>query len=60
MLEACGLVVRSIPFYEWNSLEDLEHQKEYLTRLLASVTDQLPANLLKQGWGIGAQLNEVS
>ena len=43
MLEACGLIVRSIPFYEWNSLDGLEQQKAYLSRLLGSVAAQLPA-----------------
>ena len=36
MLESRGLVVRSIPFYEWNSAEDAEQQKAYLSHLLAS------------------------
>ena len=42
-LEACGLIVRSIPFYEWSSLDGLEQQKAYLARLLGSVAAQLPA-----------------
>ncbi|KAK9812353.1 hypothetical protein WJX73_004610 [Symbiochloris irregularis] len=37
MLEAWGLVVRSIPFYEWSALQGLEQQKAYLGRLLSSV-----------------------
>ena len=36
MLESRGYVVRSIPFYEWNSVEGVEQQKAYLSRLLAS------------------------
>lgn len=36
MLESRGLIVRSIPFYEWNSLESVDQQKMYLSRLLAS------------------------
>lgn len=43
MLESCGLIVRSIPFYEWNSLEGLEAQKAYLARLLGSVATHLTA-----------------
>lgn len=35
MLEACGYTVRSIVFYEWNSM-DASSQQNYLTRLLAS------------------------
>lgn len=42
MLEAGGLLVRSIPFYEWNSLQGLDQQKAYLSRLLSSVTSELP------------------
>ena len=36
MLESQGLIVRSIPFYEWNSMETVDQQKTYLSRLLAS------------------------
>lgn len=43
MLEASGLVVRSVPFYEWSSLNGLEQQKAYLTRLLTSVA--MPASV---------------
>ncbi|KAK9814919.1 hypothetical protein WJX73_002051 [Symbiochloris irregularis] len=37
MLEALGLTVRSIPFYQWFSLGDLENQKAFLTQLLATL-----------------------
>ena len=36
MLESRGLTVRSIPFYEWNSLDSIHQQRLYLSRLLAS------------------------
>ena len=36
MLESRGLIVRSIPFYEWNSADGVEQQKAYLSHLLAS------------------------
>jgi hypothetical protein len=36
MLESRGYLVRSIPFYEWNSVEGIEQQKAYLSCLLAS------------------------
>ena len=36
MLESRGLTVRSIPFYEWNSLQSIDQQRLYLSRLLAS------------------------
>ena len=36
MLESRGYVVRSIPFYEWNSVDGVEEQRAYLSRLLAS------------------------
>lgn len=36
MLESRGLVVRSIPFYEWNNLGSIDQQKIYLSGLLTS------------------------
>lgn len=36
MLESRGLIVRSIPFYEWSNLGSIDQQKIYLSRLLTS------------------------
>ena len=37
MLENCGYLVRSIPFYQWSALQGTEMQKAYLLQLLRTV-----------------------
>lgn len=37
MLEACGYVVRSIAYYEWNMYDSVESQQAYLAKLLSTV-----------------------
>lgn len=37
MLEACGYIVRSIAYYEWNANKSVESQQLYLTKLLSTV-----------------------
>jgi hypothetical protein len=42
MIEGRGYIVRSIPYYEWCSLESMEVRQTYLWRLLASAVALSP------------------
>lgn len=42
MIEGCGYIVRSIPYYEWCSLDSVEARQTYLWRLLASAVALSP------------------
>ena len=40
MIEGRGYIVRSIPYYDWCSLDSMEARQTYLWRLLASAVSQ--------------------